>query len=977
MPERFIRGLARMKWIVLILWVVFAALSAALLPDLQGIVRNTEQKFIPSDSESVVAKQLLERINPEATTKSSAIVVYSRKGGLTGQDRQWLQQKAAQLAELKGHDGFQSVQSAYDSPELASKFRSADGTTELILVGFDHPDMDTITQEAVDKLADEVKGSPAGSHVELTGSAPINKDFQSSSEDGLKKTELLTVVLVLAILLIVFRSPVAPFVPLVTIGISLVISRGLVALATHFGMPVSSFTESFLIAVLFGAGTDYCILLIQRFREELARGGDKVDALVRTMRTVGRTVAFSASTVFVAFFLIGFAKFGLYQSAVGVSVGVAVTLLAGLTLTPALLLIFGRATFWPTKVKTGQGHGESKFWGGMAGFAARRPIAVLLVVVIVLAPVTLLFHGKRSFDDLAEIDPSHGSVQGFRQVERTFGSGEVFPVSVALTSSGSMRTPEALAALESASSAVAKLGGVKEVRSAVRPLGEQLTELTVPDQLTKTSDALQQLKDGVDKVAGGLGSAGGQIAAGQGDIGRLESGLRTMSSQTVQAQRGLQRIQDGLQQASKGTEQLAGGLKQSAGAAASMGDSLQALLKAHPELKDDPSVRMLLGEQQGLSGALNKLGQSAAAASQSFGQMSPAVSQIASGLGRLADGQRQAADGTAKLGGGISALSEGLNDGVKGLGGISEGLAKVKDAQQGIAQHGEAQIPGWYLPQEALSSKELQQALDAYMSKDGKTAKIDVILSVNPYSANALVTVDDIRSTLERSLAGTAINHPAVKLTGTTPQIEELKDISYSDFTRTGTFVLIGIFIVLMLLLRSFLAPLYVLLSLGFNYLVTMGIIEFIFVRLLGKPGLSWNASFFIFLIIVALGVDYSIFLMARFKEEYRPGGIAYAMRRAMSTTGGVIVSAAVIMGGTFAALMMSGVNTLLQIGAGIVIGLALYSTVFMGLVVPALANLVGEANWWPFRKSGPEREDNPLGAVPAVRGDQPTTPTA
>ena len=92
-----------------------------------------------------------------------------------------------------------------------------------------------------------------------------------------------------------------------------------------------------------GAGTDYCILLIQRFREEMSHDGDKVEALARTVRSVGKTVAFSASTVFVAFFLIGFAQFGLYQSAVGVAIGVAVTLIAGLTLTPALLLIFGKA----------------------------------------------------------------------------------------------------------------------------------------------------------------------------------------------------------------------------------------------------------------------------------------------------------------------------------------------------------------------------------------------------------------------------------------------------------------------------------------------------------------------------------------------------------------------------------------------------------------------------------------------------------
>ncbi|QYR22904.1 MMPL family transporter [Paenibacillus sp. sptzw28] len=948
MTERFVRGLARLKWVVLIAWLLIAAAAMFGLPDLQGIVRKTEQKFIPADSESVVAKQIMERIDPEATTKSSAIIVFSRASGLTDTDKAWLKAKAGMLAGLTSKDGFKSVQSAYDTPELASKFRSKDGTTELLIVGFDRAENDTVTQEAVDKLAAEVKDSPAGSKVALTGSAPIGKDFQTSSEEGLKKTELLTVALVLVILLIVFRSPVAPFIPLLTIGISLIITRGLVALATDYGMPVSSFTESFLIAVLFGAGTDYCILLIQRYREELSRDGDKVEALVRTMRTVGKTVAFSASTVFVAFFLIGFAQFGLYQSAVGVSIGVAVTLIAGLTLTPALLMIFGKATFWPTRVKSGQGHGESRLWGGMASLAARRPVAVLLVTVILLAPITLLFEGKRSFDDLAEIDPSHGSVQGFRQVERAFGSGEVFPVSIALTSSTSMRTPEALAALESASAGLTKLAGVKEVRSAIRPLGEQLAELTVPNQLTRTSEALGDMKNGVDRIAGGLTSAGDSIVKGEGDIDKLTNGLRTMSSRTIEARNGLNQIYGGLRETSKGADQIAGGLSQSAKLSASMSADLQQLLKAHPELKEDAHMQALLGKQQGLTGGLNGLTQGAAAVQQGFMQINPSVAGIARGLGQLAAGQSQAADGTVKLKDGLNRLSDGLKDGTKGLSDISTGLVKVKDAEKMI---GDSQIPGWNLPKEAMQSPELQKSLDYYMSKDGKTTKLDVVLSVNPYSEDALLTVDNIRDTLKHSLAGGAISDPKVSLSGTSAQIGELKDISRNDFTRTGTFVLIGIFIVLMILLRSFLAPLYVLLSLGFNYLVTMGIVEFIFVDLLGKPGLSWSASFFVFLIIVALGVDYSIFLMARFKEEYRPGGIAYAMSRAMTTTGGVIISAAVIMGGTFAALMMSGVNTLLQIGAGIVIGLALYSTVFMGLVVPALANLVGETNWWPFRR--------------------------
>ncbi|MFC0329430.1 MMPL family transporter [Paenibacillus sepulcri] len=960
MTERFVRGLARAKWIVLIAWLVITVVAILGLPDLQSIVRKTEQKFIPADSESVVAKQMLEQIDPESTTKSSAIVVYSRETGLTKDDQAWLEKKAAELRELSGKEGFKSVQSAYDTPELATKFRSKDGTTEMFIVGFDRVENDTITQEAVDKLNGKVQGAPAGSKVSLTGSAPIAKDFQKSSEEGLKKTELLTVGLVLIILFIVFRSPVTPFIPLLTIGMSLVITRGLVALATNYGMPVSSFTESFLIAVLFGAGTDYCILLIQRFREELSRDGEKVEALVRTMKSVGRTVAFSSSTVFVAFFLIGFAQFGLYQSAVGVSIGVAVTLIAGLTLTPALLMIFGSATFWPSKVKSGQGHGESRLWTEMASLAARRPVAVLLVTVIVLAPVTLLFEGKRSFDDIAEIDPSHSSVQGFRQVEHAFGSGEVFPVSIALTSSGSMRTPEALAAIETASASLSQLEGVQEVRSAIRPLGEQLADLTVPNQLTQATEALDEMKNGVDKIADGLTSASGSITNGQGGIGKLASGLRTMAAQTTKAKEGLDQIYGGLRDTAKGSDQVAGGLSQSAKLADSMSGDLQKLLKAHPELAEDANVKALLGKQQGLSGGLKDLTKGASAIQQGFSQLNPGVAGVSGGLGQLAEGQSQAADGAARLKGGLSELTSGLNDGAKGLSDISTGLTQVKDAQTVI---GGSQIPGWNLPKEALDSPELQQALEYYMSEDGRTTKVDVILSVNPYSEEALVTVDSLRDTLRQSLAKSAIADPQIRVSGTSAQIEELKGISQNDFTRTGTLVLLGIFILLMIQLRSFLAPLYVLLSLGFNYFVTMGIVEFIFVRLLGQTGLSWSASFFIFLIIVALGVDYSIFLMARFKEEYRPGGIAYAMSRAMSTTGGVIIYAAVIMSGTFAALMLSGVNTLLQIGAGIVIGLVLYSTVFMGLVVPALANLVGEANWWPFNRRRRE-------SAPAVSGD-------
>ena len=228
-------------------------------------------------------------------------------------------------------------------------------------------------------------------------------------------------------------------------------------------------------------------------------------------------------------------------------------------------------------------------------------------------------------------------------------------------------------------------------------------------------------------------------------------------------------------------------------------------------------MHQLLGKQQGLEGSLSQLAKGASSVAQGFKQINPSVAKVSGGLGQLAAGQSQAADGTAKLGSGLSQLTMGLKDSANGLTGISTGLSSVKEAEQMI---GDSQIPGWNLPKSALDSPQLQQSLDYYISKDGKTAKLDIVLSANPYSPEALVTVDQLRSTIKESLNGSAIAAPNVYVSGTSAQIEELKDISRSDFVRTGSFVLIGIFIVLMILLRSILAPLYVLLSLGFNYLV-------------------------------------------------------------------------------------------------------------------------------------------------------------
>src|SRR5947199_1893905 len=151
----------------------------------------------------------------------------------------------------------------------------------------------------------------------------IDGDLVTNSQEGLKKTEGITVVFILAVLLLVFRSVVAPLIPLVTVGISYLSAQSIVAiLVDKVNFPLSTFTQIFLVAILFGIGTDYCILLLSRFKEEMAEKETVYEAIIETYRTAGKTVIFSGMAVMIGFASIGLSTFKLYQSAAAVAIGV-------------------------------------------------------------------------------------------------------------------------------------------------------------------------------------------------------------------------------------------------------------------------------------------------------------------------------------------------------------------------------------------------------------------------------------------------------------------------------------------------------------------------------------------------------------------------------------------------------------------------------------------------------------------------------
>ncbi|MBX5436094.1 MAG: MMPL family transporter [Alicyclobacillaceae bacterium] len=1043
----------RRHWLVISLWL--AALAAAILwlPGLSAVVAHQSTTFLPGDAEPVRADRLLNRVDPSHHTATSAVIAIRDERGLSAADREWFRQR---LQEVKGNRqryGVSSVQDEWNTRGARQLFVSRDGTTEIALVGFPHTSVDDRTAASLSALRQTFSAPPKPAAVWFTGDAPIQQDEIRISQRGVERTGGVTVALVLVILLAVFRSVVAPLVTLMSIGLSFLLTSRLVAGLASVGLPVSTFTQTFLIAVLFGAGTDYTIMLLMRFREELAVSPSNPEAaLARAIPGAGRSVLFSGLTVLVSFLVLALARFGLYRSGVGVAIGLAVTLLACFTFVPALIRTLGPALFWPRKPAALTAHRSSRFWQATGKFAVRRPWWTLGLVALALAPIASLFTNLRTFDPLSDI-PSAPSATGLRVMADAFGAGRALPMELVVHTDADLRTPAGLAAIEQVSQTLASQPGVQEVDSATRPLGQPIAAYELANQNQQAAAGLQQVNQGLATIARRLQEAGesvqqqapgvqkladasrqvaegtgqlytaaasvargsqavsagtDQLQTGANQLKQAASGLVSGFNQAAAAQQqvaaGLRRSAEGMQSLTKSAQQLSQSQQELAQAARQLADAVAAWAKAHPEQAADPNwqaiQKMAEAQAQGqsqtagaaaalsqnaqaLAGGLSPLadaagqaanGAQAAAAgaaqlADGAGRLAGAAGTVAEGANRLTGGVRQLADGAQRLAAGsrqvaagVSALPGGLRQMGSGYAGASQGLRRVQSGLREVQSYlrhsataAAAGTPGFYLPSVALDNPDVKRALDTYVSADGHIAKFQVIPTGDPYATTTMASLPHLKQAAAAALAASPIHGGTFLAAGTTAQQYALNQISNQDFVRTVCLILAAIFLLLTAMLRSVVAPLYILASLAGSYFVTMGVVQTVSVHLLHKAGLNWTVPFFVFFLLVALGVDYSIFLMARFQEEHDRGlAPAEAVCVAMENMGNVIFSAAVIMAGTFGSMVVSGVTSLVEIAIAVVFGLLLYTVPVLGLFVPACAAVVGRGHHWPFVRTVP-----------------------
>ncbi|NRO48332.1 putative membrane protein YdgH [Lactobacillus helveticus] len=1078
----------------LIAWILILIISIFALPNIKELTNAHSDITLPSNVQSNVAQYIKNNWGAKKKNTYEVALVFNKKHGkLTEADKAAINNTLDKFTNDKHKYGIKDSLLPDSNIATRKKLQSKDGTTWV--AQFNIAKSHGTIEEVYNQMNRDAKTQ--GLRTYVTGADILQHDFSASIQEGVKKTEAITVVFIFIVLVIVFKSPIVPLISLLTVGVSFLTSFSIVTnLVEHANFPFSNFTQVFMVIVLFGIGTDYNILLYDKFKENLGKGMDKYEALHDALFKAGKTILYSGLSILIGFTALSLAKFSVYQSTVGVAVGVAVLLVVLLTLNPFFMAVLGKKMFWPVKKFTGES--DDQLWHGISASTLKHPIIYLVVLAVVTIPFMLMYSGHLNYDDTDEIADSVPSKQGLLVVQKHFSEGMAEPSYLYIKSKHRLDNEENLKLIDQLTKQLQNSKDVSFATSVTEPYGEPIDMLYVNNQLNTVNDGVDQARSGLgklskgsNKVANGANSLKDGADQLQDGTSRLQSGAQQLVGGTSRLQNGANSLQAGTKTLQNGTQQMANQLQQlssqlsnqlsssnkqqlaalqtalpqinsgiqqlnaalgnsvdvssatsglaavqkqaaklesslkelqsaagSVGSSVSQADVQSAISAAvQSAVKDVPNDQKQAAQQaataaatqavqsvvqkaqagantdklksamqnatqaaQGLQGSMAAMQQSdlmtqlqslktqvntlAQASNQALPGATTALNQLSSGLsqvqsaasagvaganklnsgaaalnsgaGRLSTGLGSLASGTGRLNAGIGQLNSGASQLSMGAGKLA---AKVPELTTGIDTvnsglgQGETYLKGlgssaaadtFYIPKDFLKNEMFKKSMDVYLSPDKKSAQIIVVFDSNPSATEATNESQELSAMAKKTFQGTALKNATVAMGGQSSKIKDTKTVASGDFLRTAAIMLIGIGIALMFVTRSLLQPVYILGTLLIAYLCSLSINQWIVKAVLGRSMLSWNTPFFSFIMLIALGVDYSIFLMTRYRELETEGYTTPSSRilKACAIIGTVVVSAAIILDGTFAALIPSGIPTLIEVALTVDVGL-------------------------------------------------------
>ncbi|MEB4211757.1 MMPL family transporter [Mycobacterium sp. 94-17] len=936
------RWIRRLAVPIVLFWLAAAGITNTVVPPLEKVAEAHDVSLSARDAPSLKAIKHIGKVFGEFDSDSAAMVVVEGDKPLGAEAHRFYDAVVHKLAQDTKH--VQHVQDFWGDPLTAAGSQSSDGKAAYVQVYLAGNQGETLSNESVNAVRAVVSHTPPppGVKAYVTGATPLLTDQLQVGNKSVAKVTLVTLAVIAMTLFIVYRSVSTTVLVLLAVLIGLAAGRGIVAVLAYHGLiALSTFSVNLLTLLAIAAGTDYAIFFVGRYQEARHAGQDRHAAFRDMFSGIAHIVLGSGLTIAGAVYCLSFCRLPYFYSLGPPSaIGIVIALGAALTLTPAVIAIGGRfGRFEPKRALRTRG------WRRIGTVIVRWPGPVLAATMAVALVGVLTLPGYATNYDVRPYMPAWTPANvGYAAAERHFSEARLNPELLMIETDHDMRNPASMILLERVAKAVFHTPGIALVQSMTRPLGSPIDHSSIPFQISAQNfGQIENLKYQHDRAADLLRQAD-----------QINSTIAILGKQYA-----LQ------QQSGAATGEQTKAFHEAVGTVSDLRDEiadfddffrpLRSYFYWEKHCFDIPLCAALRSIFDAVD-AIDKLTDQFQRIAASFDKLNALQPQLLALLPPQIAIQQANRDLIMKN----YATTSGIND-------------QAADALQNSTAMGQAfdaakTDDSFYLPPEAFDNPEFQRGLKLLLSPDGKAARMIVTHDVDPATPEGISHIDAIRKAAHEAIKGTPLAEAKIYLGGTASTYKDIQDGAKYDLMITAVAALCLILLIMMFIIRSLVAALVIVGTVALSLGASFGISVLVWQDLLGI-NLYWIVLVLAVILLLAVGSDYNLLLISRFKEENR-AGLKTGIIRAMAGTGGVVTAAGLVFATTMSSFVFSDLQVLGQVGTTIGLGLLFDTLIVRSFMTPAIAALLGRWFWWPqhVRPRPASQMLQPYGSRAAVR---------
>lgn len=934
-----------LAWLALILILTLAAVGGSwrsVIPALEKVGREHSVSVMPEDAPSVQAITRMGEVFQESDSDSSAMIVLESQQPLGDEAHEYYDGLIRELRNDPEH--VQNVQDLWGDRLTSSSVESPDRKATYVQLNLVGDQGTAVGEESVAAVRELVNRTPppAGLQVFVTGAAPLASDMQRSGDQSILKITAVTVVIIFAVLLFVYRSIVTVILLLLMVFMELAAARAVVAFLGHNdAFVLSTFAVNMLVFLAIAAGTDYGIFFFGRYQEARQAGEDRKTAYFTMYRSVTPVVLASGLTIAGAIFCLTFTRLPYFQTmGIPCAIGMLAAVAVAVTVVPAGVAIASGFGLLEPKRKLAVHR-----WRGFGTAVVRWPGAILAasLALAILGLLTLPGY-KTSYNDRDYIPGNIPANEGFAAAERHFSQARLMPDILLVESDHDMRNPADFLILNRIAKAVFRVPGISRVQGITRPEGTPMGNTSIPFMLSLQNASMSQVmkyqSERMDDMLTQASDMAKMIAIMEKQY-QLMLQMNELTHRSVVQTHELKEVLDDLR------DQMA-----------DFDDfwrPLRNYLYWEPHCYNIPicwAIRGIFDTLDGIDIVSSKMDELLV----HLDRMDVILPQLAAEIPKTIEIMKM-----------MRIMTLTMHSTMTGFYGSMD-FSNEYLSEMGAAYDASNNDDTFFLPPEVFENEDFKKAMDQFLSPDGKAARFIISHRGAPATPEGIARVGQVKTAAEEALKGTPLDGARVYMAGAASTAKDWHDGSTTDLLLAGVAAICLVFIIMLIITRSFVAALVivgtVVLSLGASF----GVSVLVWQYLLGIH-LHWMVLAMSVIILLAVGSDYNLLLVSRMKEEIA-AGINTGIIRAMGGTGKVVTTAGLVFAFTMASMAVSDLRIIGQIGTTIALGLMFDTLVVRAFMTPAAAALLGRWFWWPQRVRPRPASFmlEPLGPRPLVR---------